>query len=230
MTAAAIIYSGGFGHPFADSSATLATQIEAAGWTTTIETELGAALDGLPAASLLVVNALRFSMTQAERYLAHRAEFAAEMSDDEFRTLDRFVADGGALLVMHTGTVCWDTQPGWKSLIGGGWDWQRSHHPPPAPIVVTLTAAGGAIVEGPPDFGLIDEVYHHLDPSPDCTVIATAEIEEGPQSIAWTRRHGRGRVAVDALGHDSRSLTEPGHSALIGGLLGWLAEATHASD
>lgn len=106
--------------------------------------------------------------------------------------------------------------------MGGGWVWGHSHHPPLGKIRVSLTADGVEISDGPAHFELLDEAYHNLDPKPDCKILATCEIEDGPQPVVWVRRFGNGRVAVDSLGHDARSINAPGHRELIAAQLNWL--------
>lgn len=216
----ALIYSGGYAHQFAESSAALAKMLAAKGWTASIETNLDAVLERLGDVQLFGVNALRWTMSQHEKYASHRAEHSFAMDDRQLVAIDRFVANGGRLLALHTAVICWDNQPGWRALLGGGWDWDRSWHPPLGPVAVTPNPAGRAA--GLVDFRVIDESYHWLDPAPDCTVLAwatTGDRANGPQPVAWTRRHGAGRVAVDALGHDAASLEEPGHAALIAHLI-----------
>lgn len=218
-----LIYSDGYAHPFAESSAALARLLEAQGWTVAIETELDAALARLPEAQLFAVNALRWSMVQHEKYASHRAEHARTMSDAQLAAIERFVAGGGSLLALHTAVICWDNQPGWRALLGGGWHWDRSWHPPLGPVTVTPSAAGRAA--GLTAFSVTDEAYHRLDPAADCTVLACAAAGDpanGPQPVAWTRNHGSGRVAVDALGHDAASLEEAAHATLLAHLIGWL--------
>lgn len=230
-TPTAVLFSGGYNHPFAETSPVLASFARAEGWTVAIETDLNAALAALGSSRLLIVNALCWSMTQHEKYAPDREIWAREMNDDQIAALDAFVCEGGSLLVMHTGTICWDTQPGWRRIMGGGWQWGLSQHPPLGPAMVAMTAAGLAFCRGAEDFSIVDEVYHNLGPQTDCDVLATCEISEGPQPIAWMRRHGQGRVCVDALGHDANALLTPGHSLLIRSMLQWLQEgASHARD
>jgi type 1 glutamine amidotransferase len=221
----AVLFSGGYNHPFADSSPVLASHAAAAGWQVRIEEDFDAMLEQLADCKLLLVNALYWTMVQDQKYAADRARWAFAMSDAQFAAIDRFVSDGGRLFVLHVGTICWDSQPLWREIMGGGWQWGRSFHPPFGRIDVDLTTEGSAMSHGAGRFVLEDEAYHHLDPAPDCIVLATCSIDEGAQPVAWVRRYGTGRVAVDALGHNGRSLSQPGHAALIGGMLRWLAGA-----
>jgi hypothetical protein len=220
----AVLLSGGYAHPFAETSAAIAGLVAEAGLQPEIFNNPADAVKGLPGAGLLVVNALWWSMEQHPKYAPHRAEHARHLSDTELAAFVQHVERGGSLLAVHTATICWDTQPGWRTLMGGGWTWGRSHHPPLGPVSVALTTEGCNLSGGSPQFTLVDEAYHRLEPAADCTVIAEATAGGSPQPVVWVRRFGAGRVAVDALGHDVRSISEAGHMALLQGLLRWLTE------
>ena len=131
------IYSGGYAHPFAESSAVLAKMLAAQGWTVSIEADLDAALARLVDVQLFAVNALRWTMVQHEKYVPHRAEHSFTMDDPQLAAIENFVTQGGRLLALHTAVICWDNQPGWRALLGGGWEWDRSWHPPLGPVAVT---------------------------------------------------------------------------------------------
>lgn len=219
----ALLYSGGVNHPFEETSPEIASLLEDAGWRTSIETEIDVVIAQLASTDLLAVNALRWSMTQRETYAPLRERWAFQLGDRHMDRIEAFVAGGGRLLVIHTGTICWDTQPRWRAVMGGGWDWSRSHHPPLGRFTVALTEAGRTASGGFDAFEVEDEAYHCLDPSADCVVLAHCDLGEGPQPLAWMRRHGEGWVAVDALGHDRASLRVPGHQALLKGQIAWLA-------
>lgn len=222
-----IIYSGGYNHPFAESSAAIAAIAAKAGIATRITGSLGEALNMLvPGQGVLAVNALRWSMTQYERYAADRPVWAGAIAPYEMAALRQHVEAGGGLLACHTAVICWDLEPAWPALLGGGWDWNRSSHPPCGPFQVELTNAGCGVSGGDHAFVVHDEAYHALDPAPDCEVLATADLGAvtgaGPQPLIWRRRVGQGRVAINALGHDGASLEVPGHAAIVAGLLEWL--------
>ncbi len=225
-TPRAIVLSGGYAHPFAQTSAAVAELVAAFGLDPQVHETVADALRALPGARLLVVNALWWSMRQDPKYAPHRSAHARDLADADLAAFVRHVEAGGSLLAMHTATICWDTQPGWRALIGGGWAWGRSHHPPLGPVSIGLSPAGRALSGGPPAFGLVDEAYHALDPAVDCRILAYATVGGPPQPVAWTRLQGSGRVAVDALGHDVRSLREPGHEALLRGTIEWLVKDT----
>lgn len=222
-----VIYSDGYNHPFAESTAALAAIAAKVGVATRVTGSLSEAL-GLvvPGEGVLAVNALRWSMTQYERYAADRPAWAGAIAPEEMAALIRHVEAGGGLFACHTAMICWDLEPRWPALLGGGWDWKRSSHPPFGPFEVELTPAGCVVSGGESVFTVHDEAYHALDPAPDCEVLATADLGAvtgtGPQPLIWRRRVGQGRVAVNALGHDGVSLEVPGHAAIVAGLLAWL--------
>lgn len=219
----AIILSGGYSHPFQESSPALAALIEEAGFAPQIEEGIDAAIAALAERpALLAVNALMWSMMQHEKYAPDRERYAYDMPDSHMDAIESYVAGGGRLFVLHVSTICWDTQPRWHEVMGGGWTWGHSHHPPFGSIYVELTEAGVSASSGPARFDLLDEAYHNLDLRTDCQVLATCEINEGRQPVAWIRQFGSGRVAVDALGHDARSINAPGHRELIAAQLEWL--------
>lgn len=221
-----ILYSGGYNHPFAQSSEALASIARGAGLAVSITSDLADALAQLrQGRDVLGINALRWSMTQFERYAADRPQWAGSLSSEHFAAMAGHVTSGGGLLAMHTAVICWDNQPGWLDLLGGGWDWTRSHHPPLGAIMVQPSPAFAA------PFEVVDEAYHNLDPAADCEIVATAEAGEGPQPVVWRRRHGAGRIVVDALGHDARALGAAGHIAILEAMLGWLCkrEAAHVA-
>ena len=212
----AIVFSGGYGHPFEQSTEAIAAIVSAKGIAVSIETDLDKVLGGLAQNQLLIVNALYWSMMQDEKYEPHRDEWAFRLQADQLATIQEFVEQGGGLFALHTAAICFDTQPGWLDLLGGGWRWNRSWHPPLAMVKVELVNLPNH------PFDIIDECYHNLDPAPDARVWATCAISDGPQPVAWTRHVGVGRVAVNTLGHDARSINTAGHRQLIAAMFDWL--------
>lgn len=215
-----VLLAGGYSHPFEETGSALEQMLVDGGWSvdrfSRPEPAIGALADDT---DLFVINALYWSMSQHEKYQADRAQWAHHLADSDLAAMFKFVRTGGALLAIHTSVICWDTQPGWLDLLGGGWRWGRTHHPPMGEVQVRLTEMGRAISDGPDEFGLIDEVYHALDPLPDAEILAEGIAGGEPQPVAWLRPEGDGLVGVDALGHDGRSLNNPGHSGLLHGML-----------
>ena len=225
MSGSALVLTGGHSHPAELSGPALAAVLAEVGLTASFEEDIETALCSLAVTGpdLLVVNALRWTMGHP-RYGEFREEWALSPSDEARDAVEAWVGDGGALLALHTALVCFDDWPGWGDLLGGSWDWDRSHHPDLGPVVVECSAEH-SLTRGLGEFTVDDECYVDLDRRADLEVVATMTVPgEEPQPAAWLRTVGEGRVAASTLGHDLRSLDEPGHRALLGRLVGWLLD------
>lgn len=125
----AIVLSGGLTHDFPATTARLTALLDASGLAAEVHTEVDAALAALPGAALLVVNALRWSMTgpgTPDRYRARAAAEGASPSGPARAALDTHLAAGGGVLGMHTAAICFDDWPAWGARLGGAWEWERS--------------------------------------------------------------------------------------------------------
>ena len=85
MAGRAIIYSDGYSHPFAETSPILADLARGHGWSAAIEPSLDGVFARLEGDDLLVVNALRWSMTQHEKYAPDRDQWAVALPDAQMR-------------------------------------------------------------------------------------------------------------------------------------------------
>ena len=215
-----IILTGGIFHPFGAASRALSDILAGGGVSSVIFDDVAAGLRALhrSQADMLTVYALRWTMTQHEKYAPHRVQWAMSLSDEGRAAVTRHLARGGALLALHTAVICFDDWAGWGDMLGARWVWGRSSHPPFGRVDVRLTQTPGKLAAGLETFGLDDEVYQGLEINADVAPLAEARAlgaEAGWQTVAWTREHGGGRVAVDLLGHDGASLEQPEHRALL---------------
>lgn len=221
-----LIISGGIFHPFEESSAALADVLRGVG----IESEVVVDVDrGLQAlldddVDMLTINALRWGMQTGDKYAPYRAEWAYRMPQPSRDRLVNFVRGGGALLGMHTASICFDDWPEWGELLGGRWQWGVSHHPPLGPVSVSPTAHDHPVTRDIRPFDLTDEVYHDLALAADVVPLLVGEcaLSDGPQPVCWAREFGDGRVVYDALGHNAASLNESQHRRLLGQAARWL--------
>ena len=128
---------------------------------------------------------------------------------------------GGALLGIHTASICFSDWPEWSSLLGGRWVWGNSWHPPPEAITVTPNE-DGALAHLPP-FEVQDELYSDLLLEPGAQVLAhgLCATVPTPQPIVWSHTVGAGRVIYDALGHDSQSIYHSPHAQLLCETVKW---------
>lgn len=210
-----LIISGGIFHPFDETSAALAGLFDGLDIRSNITMDLEDALATLDQYDLVTMNCLRWRMIQHDKYIPFRDEWAMEISDAGRGALQNHVAAGGGLLGLHTASICFDTWDGWKDLLGVAWNWEKSFHPEIGDIEVAVAADAHPIVAGLEDFGLHDEIYHHLAPADDAPGLLFAEADEGIQPLMWARQVGAGRAVYDSLGHDAASINHPTHARIL---------------
>lgn len=134
--------------------------------------------------------------------------------------LSRWVEAGGALVGVHSATDTLSDDGSYVRLIGGVFDghpWNEEvtlriddpEHPAMRPF------AREAMETAPPTFRLADEIYQFKSLAPDRRVILSLapgnpKMEPGREyPLAWTRRHGKGRVFYTALGHRPEVWRDP---------------------
>lgn len=265
MTAARILLASGgptYAHDHAATASLLADLLTSAGHvvvgTTTHPEEIPSAI--ARAAPDCIVSHMLWWRMLAERYDDLRADWAYESSVTVRDALQRFVLGGGALVALHTSTICFDDWPGWGDLLGAQWDWSRSFHPPLGPVSVRMaslvsdgpsseasiartsatdTPSGRSsvsvdVVGALDDYETVDEVYMHLDVRTDARPLAFARPLGDPLApehpVLWCRSVGRGAVATFSLGHDASSLSHPTTAELVRRCVAWTVRSTRASS
>ncbi len=220
-----MIFTGGISHPFDEAAPALGAIVAEAGFTPVVSLDLGEVVERISAEprALLVIYALRWSMTQHEKYAPDRARWSLALPQAARQAIAGHVAAGGGLLGVHTASICFDDWPQWGDVLGGAWVWGRSHHPPLGPVTVSV-AAEHPLTCGLPDFALTDEAYSELEVRPGVAVAATVQAPGGrPQPALWTHHYGDGRVVYDSLGHDAASLNEATHRQILKRAARWAA-------
>jgi len=223
----AVIYTGGIAHDFEPAAAALGRVLAPAGFAARVTLELDELADALAREprTLAIVYALRFSMTQHEKYAPDRPRWALTTRAAQRDALTRHVAAGGGLLGLHTASICFDDWPEWSQLLGGSWVWGQSHHPPAGPVEVTLSR-DHLLTRGLPDFELIDEAYSEQRREPGIDVAGYVAVPGGPpQPALWAQRYGAGRVIYDSLGHDVAAIELPVHARLLRRAALWVTGA-----
>ena len=223
-----LLLTGGPGHDFDATSATLVRLLAEQGITTTVVDRPATALDLLhdaeagPPFSLFTVHALHWGMDEP-RYAHLRAEQGFTLTSAEAAAIARFVNDGGGLLALHTAVICFDAVPAWRDLCGAAWDWSTSKHPPVGAATVTVTDAGRGhpITAGIEDFVIDDEVYGFLDERDDLIPLLTSAHGGRAHPVLWARAVGRGRVVTDLLGHGAESFAHPAHQTILTRAAAW---------
>jgi uncharacterized protein len=225
-----LILVGGIFHDFEASAQALAELLLPLGIESRIEPDLEAGLASLAETpvDLLSLNALRWEMI-GEKYDPYRDREAYSPSEAARTALQTHLQGGGALLGLHTASICFSDWPEWRTLLGGHWVWGTSWHPPPERIEVTPTAEGS--LRHLPSFEVNDELYTSLSLEPTATVLASGESAAmpTPQPVMWSHTVGAGRVIYDALGHDQASLHHPAHAELLREGVSWALEKARQS-
>jgi uncharacterized protein len=226
----AVVFTGGIVHPFDIAAPVLGEILRETGFAPRVSREMADIVDWLreDPAALLVVYALRWTMTQHEKYAPQRARWAFTLSTEARETMHRHVAEGGGLFGLHTASICFDDWSEWGELLGGAWQWGKSHHPPLGPVNAELDARH-FLARGLDDFTLNDEAYSDQRIASGVEVFGWAEagagtaLATGRQPVLWTHRYGHGRVVYDGLGHDAVSLQHPIHRQLVKRSARWAA-------
>jgi uncharacterized protein len=148
---------------------------------------------------------------------AHAVVFAntsGELPLPDRRALLRFVNSGGGFLGTHSASDTLHGWPAYAELLGG----EFASHPPPLTATLTVEDGGHPATRGlPASFELHEEYYDFVSP-PSGRVLITRE----GRPLVWTRRHGKGRVLYDALGHFSETWANPLQRRLLKQGLAWV--------
>lgn len=184
----------------------------------------------LPATRVHVVHSLDSVLKlKLDRYAALLLYFhASHVSDEALAALDTYVAEGHGLIALHSAAASFREQAAYSGILGG----RFLHHGPIAPYSIRQTraagnfAGGGPAYTGPEDgaarpsprlapefppvepFTVRDELYIH-EYDPDNFVHFVVDTDDGPEPIAWSRLHGKGRVFYLAPGHRVETLRHP---------------------
>lgn len=231
VTDRGLVLTGGVGHPFEDAAPALAECLVRAGYAADITDNIEAAIAGITSnpPRLVAIYALRWSMTTGAKYASLRPQWGFTLSQVGRAALAAYVSNGGSLLVVHTGVICFDGWPEWREIVGGVWAWGRSSHPPRGPAHAQPTGCVHPVTDGIAEFDLDDdEVYADLDFKPGVVPLMTARASgrgERDCPVVWANQYGAGRVVCDTLGHDRRSIETPAHGRLIENAARWLRKA-----
>ncbi len=145
----------------------------------------------------------------------------------------QWMLDGGAYIGVHSASDTFRTDPEYLALLGGTF---TGHGPQREVRIVVQDPAHPACRDLPASFPLFDEIYEFKDWNRS-QVHALLSMHLHPQSgeqgdfpVAWTRRHGSGRMFYTSLGHREDIYTNPlFRNHLSGGIL-WALGLAAGSD
>lgn len=130
---------------------------------------------------------------------------------------DSYVKNGGALLVVHSGTVGYREEPVFRNLVGGSF----AHHPAPGGVTVEWVGNGEIAAAESASFVVHDEHYLMEMHNDDVEVFLQSNSEHGRQPAGWVRRHGSGRVCVVTPGHYAEVWANAGYQAVLCRAVEW---------
>lgn len=121
--------------------------------------------------------------------------------------LQRFVTNGGGLVLVHFACGAWLEWPQFVGLAGRVWDPRRRGHDPRGPFRVEIVPSAHPITKGLASFETDDELYTCLAGDVPIQVLAkaTSRIDRQEHPMAFVLNVGQGRVFHSPLGHDVKA-------------------------
>lgn len=170
----------------------------------------------------------------------------------ELEKLDRYVRDGGALVIVHsalagfwgqetfdrwTGIAYREHDPGYghnlafnekgERIIRSPGEGAGSAHAPIGPFQIHTRDPDHPIMDGLPKSWMqsSDELYYNLrGPDTNLHVLAVAEAPDGSYAPqAWVRQHGEGRIFCLTPGHHEPGASSVGFITLLARGIEWTA-------
>lgn len=212
-------------HPFAETSAALAGLLHEAGFDVEIADEVDAALERLDDGQGELPDLLAVNVGLPRDGSPSPGTAAASAG------LRRWLGHGKPLLACHVSSTSFLDFPEWEEALGGRWVRGTSMHPDYGPAEIHVHRDSGPLVQGVPDFELLDERYSFLRIGHTTNVHASHSHEGTEHPVMWSLDRtipgqAAGRTFYDALGHDAASFESPEHRELLRRAIAWLAPAT----
>jgi len=137
----------------------------------------------------------------------------------------RFVADGGGLVLVHFACGAFQKWPEFVKIAGRVWNPKLRGHDPRGKFTVNPTDVKHPITEGMKPFVTLDELYTCLDGDTPITILATAtsKVDKKLYPMAFVLTYGKGRVFHCPLGHDVRAFAAEGVGELFRRGTAWAA-------
>ena len=142
--------------------------------------------------------------------------------------LDRFVRDGGGLVLVHFACGAFQDWPEFVNLAGRVWDPELRAHDPHGTFTVEIIDHEHPVTKGMADFETVDELYTCLAGDVPIHIIAkaTSKVDGKDYPMAFVLNCGKGRVFHSVLGHDVQAFAHPTVTALFRRACAWTAGLT----
>lgn len=182
-------------HPFAATSAILATVLREGGHDVTISTDVEESLANLAQIELLVVNAGN---------PARAGEGPSPAVPMARQGLLDFRRRGGGVLAMHAAASSLPHIDEWPEIMGGRWVPGVSMHPPIGTAQIKIHDSRHPVSAGITHLTTVDERYSYLHAQPRVTVLGSHSQDNGEHAMIWAL-DGHARTVYVGLGHDEQA-------------------------
>lgn len=214
-----LLFSGGADytdpwHPFAETSAIVASILEKDGHKLTVVDTLDGLSEALGNADLLVVN----------------AGGGPEPHSLDDRLASILAGYRGPLLALHVAATLLPEHKAWEDSLGGRWVRGVSMHPARGPLRLRSVSSSIFVGDLPAPLETVDEAYSWLRVSPEAEILLVHDYEGDTHPVIWTLDRGGRRTAYTALGHNSDAYEAPLAGKLLRLLVHWLCAGAVDSD
>lgn len=148
------------------------------------------------------------ALTRYQVVVLHYMNWRTPAPGDAARAnLERFVQNGGGLVLVHFACGAWLDWPGFVRLAGRVWNPKLRGHDPRGAFRVEIFRPEHAIMQGLSSFETDDELYTCLEGAAPIEILATAKsrIDHQDYPMVFVLQVGKGRVFHSPLGHDVKA-------------------------
>jgi len=136
--------------------------------------------------------------------------------------LERIVAQGQGVVVLHHALLAWEEWDFWNQLIG--FDNRNFSYKEGLDLKIAVSDDAHPITKGLSDFDTHDEGYDlHGEYDGQGTVLLTTEHDNAMPEVAWAREQGDCRVFCLTLGHDQQAWANAGFREILRRGIAWSA-------
>lgn len=143
------------------------------------------------------------------------------ISDTALRAFEQYLLAGGGVLAVHSASASFKQTPRYFEILGG----RFVRHGPVKAFQVSPATSPDATFGGVQSFTLVDELYRHEWDTANRVHFQIEVKENGKvfqEPFAWTRNHGKGRVAYVAAGHVAGTFRHPAVQQILTNALIWI--------
>jgi len=146
-------------------------------------------------------------------------------NDRAKQNLQRYVAGGGGLVVIHFACGAFRDWGEYAVMVGRIYD-RTNTHDPRGPFTVNVVNTNHSLTRGMTvSFETDDELYVCLTGNKPIELLATAysKVTGRDHPMGFVHHYGKGRVFLTPLGHDAKALSTAGTADLIRRGTAWAA-------